>query len=111
VAAGKSMSEVARAIGVTTVYYSEVEMGRKRPFSSANIDFVRLASELQIDRLELEELAATERGTVEFRLDGKAPHVRRLALLMASKLTEGALTEEEVQSLEAALTNKARRKR
>jgi transcriptional regulator with XRE-family HTH domain len=102
-AAGKSMSQVARAIGVTTVYYSEVEFGRKRPFSPVNIDFARLATELETDRRVLQQLAANERGTVELRLDGTAPRVRRLALLLGSKLAEGELTDEEVQRLESVL--------
>jgi len=100
---GKSMSQVARSIGVTTVYYSEVESGRKRPFSPANIDFGRLAAELGANRGELQQLAATERGTVEFKLADSPPHVRRLALLLASKITSGPLTDDEIRRLEEVL--------
>ena len=58
--ADKSMGQVARELGITTVYYSEVETGKKKPFPEGKVSYQKLASFLNTNRDELEQIAVAE---------------------------------------------------
>lgn len=98
-----SMGEVARTLGISVVYYSEVEGGRKKPFPEKTVDFVKLAKTLQGDVNGLRELAQAQRQ--ELRIDlFKADHqTAKLALLFGRRVDSDSLTVEQVEQIQQIL--------
>lgn len=68
---GLSMSHMARKLGISTVYYSDVEAGKLQPFPvSGKVSYGTLASELDLDKGQLERLAGVTRDSGSLELMG-----------------------------------------
>jgi transcriptional regulator with XRE-family HTH domain len=65
--AGKTLGDVAEALGVSVVYVSDVERGNRSPLRPDLIDSV--SNLLGCDTAELHKLAAEVRGAFELRTD------------------------------------------
>lgn len=90
--AKQSMGEVARRLGVTVPFLSDVERGNRGPLAPAKLLVV--CALLGVDPTELLELAARSRGT--FELDATTPERARAgAVLLRSweHLSNDALEE------------------
>lgn len=61
IASGKSMGQLARELGITIVYYSEVEAGRKAAFPHRKVDYSLLASALAVPEEEIDRMAEQDR--------------------------------------------------
>lgn len=56
-----SMGQVARDLGITVVYYSEVEAGKKPPFPEKKVSYQKLANVLKGSADELARMAENDR--------------------------------------------------
>jgi transcriptional regulator with XRE-family HTH domain len=97
------MSAVARAIGVSVVYYRDVERGTRRPFSSLKIDFEILGKALGTDPDKLQRAAAEERGQLELDLRGMNSEMQKLAVLFANCLSKRRLAKATIEQLRRAM--------
>ena len=103
--AGKSMGEVARHLGLTVPFISDVERGNRGPLPPEKIRLV--AAFLGIDSTELLRAAAESRGVVQ------------LAATTTSRLEAGAalmrgwenLSEEDLRDLTNYMNEKVERKK
>jgi transcriptional regulator with XRE-family HTH domain len=98
-----SISAMARAAGVSVVYYREVELGSRKPFSSLRIDFDILAGLLREDAAKLQTLAAGERGQLEFSFHGTRRDERRVLILLGRCLFKKRFTKAQLRRLETLL--------
>lgn len=103
IAADRSMGEVARALGLTTVYYSEVENGKKHPFPPDTVDYGKLAGILNAERSELERLSLEGRSKLGLSLKPKRPQDFEIALALARRLNDSSLTAEEIAKIRSIL--------
>ena len=106
IAADKSMGEVARALNITAVYYSEVENGKKNPFPPHTVDYRKLAEVVGGKQSELEELALTERNRHGIALKPKTKSTQQMAILLARCINENLLDDTEVQEINSVLQKK-----
>jgi len=60
-----SMNKVAQKVGISGVYYRNVEIGKMYPFPLDKIDYKLLAETLDIPQEDLEVCACQDRGKVE----------------------------------------------
>lgn len=98
-----SLTNVARAIGVSIVYYRDVERGTRRPFSSVKVDFEVLATRLGADARELQRSAAEERGQLELDFRRTDHDAQRLAVLFANCLSKRRLAKANLTQLRRIL--------
>lgn len=99
------MGEIAREIGVSTVYYSDVEQGEAKafPVGGGSVDFEKLATALGGDSAELRRIAALERGIVEFDVHGLDAKTVDTVLLFAERLRAKTLTSVQVAAVHRTL--------
>lgn len=98
-----SMGQVARAIGVTTVYYSAVENGRQPAFPEKKVSFQTLAAVLGADVAELSKLAADERGNVVVDLRKVPVSNQEVVISLARMLNDNSLSDEQIEKIRQAL--------
>lgn len=61
IARGKSMGQMARELGITVVYYSEVEAGHKPAFPDKKVDYEILAASLGTSEQQIMKIALSDR--------------------------------------------------
>ena len=98
-----SLTSVARALGVSVVYYRDVERGTRRPVSSMKVDFDALARVLGADARELQRAAAEERGQLELDFRGADHAAQRLAVLFANCISKRRLAKASFVQLRRLL--------
>jgi transcriptional regulator with XRE-family HTH domain len=98
-----SLSSVARTLGVSVVYYRDVERGTRRPFSSVKVDFDELAGVLGAEARELQRAAAEERGQLELDFRSADHDAQRLAVLFANCLSKRRLVKASLTRLRRLL--------
>lgn len=98
-----SLTSVARALGVSVVYYRDVERSTRRPFSSVKVDFEVLADLLGVQANELQRAAAEERGQLELDFRGADRDAQRLAVLFANCLSKRRLPKASLTQLRRIL--------
>jgi len=96
------MGELARHLGVSVTYVSDVERGTRAPLTSDRI--AHAAAFLGVDASELLQAAAAARGA--FELD--ASRARPKALEVGSALARGwaDLTDEELDAIASLLSKR-----
>lgn len=97
-----SLGQLARTLGVTTPYLSDVELGRRGPLTKERID--QAAGVLKLDngmRRELEQAAAESRGY--FELDATSSSAVKLQLGAALARKWPALDEGRARKMLEAL--------
>jgi transcriptional regulator with XRE-family HTH domain len=89
-ASGKSLREVADALGISHVYLGEVERGRRRTlpkkYWESLVEVVPAFS-----RAELESLAGASEPLNPAAMEGRS---REVVVALARKLEEGAMTDD-----------------
>ena len=78
---GMSQEVLAKFMGVSKVYVSNVEKGHRKPFSPERVHVV--AEILKLDPMELANKAALERGYVRLEVVKQRPSKARLAAALA----------------------------
>lgn len=89
----KSLQEVADALKVTAVYVSEVERGKRPPFTFEKLP--ALAKVVELDLGELEKAALGERRMIEW--DPSTTSDKQIEALVA--LARGGLLESELDEI------------
>ena len=107
--AGKSMGEVARALAITTVYYSEVENGKKNAFPPHKVDYRILAQTVNGDQGELERLAIEERERHGIALKPKTSSTQEMAILLARCINENLLDAQGIAEINKVLKRSQKR--
>jgi len=90
---GKSLQEVAEAIGVTAMYVSEVERGKRPPFVTERLP--RLGRVLNIDLKQLLTSAWTEKKMIDF--DPSTSSDKQIEALVT--LARGGLSDSELDEI------------
>ena len=105
-AANKTMGDVARVIGLSVAYVSDVELGNRSPFTSSRI--TQIATFLGVDARPLLVAAAASRGA--FELDNQPD--RPLAQEFAATLARGwpELSDDEIVEMQAKLADIIKRR-
>lgn len=93
--ANKSMRAMADAVGVSTVYISDIERGRRNPPQGEKLS--KMADFLDIDIKDLQELAAKERRRVELELSENDGIISDAALTLARRWD--SITDEEASQI------------
>lgn len=96
------LDEISAAIGVTTQYLSDVELGRRAPLTHERIR--RVADALELGRRDVVALlasAARERGEVCMPADGLSQ--RRLELVAEAVYCFSSMSEAEAAAVGRAL--------
>jgi transcriptional regulator with XRE-family HTH domain len=95
---GKTMGDIARALGCAVSYVSDVELGRRKPFQSEQITKIaRALGGDPDDELKLHMAAAHERGSVSIT----NPKMQGIATALAR--TGDRLSAEQIEQIEAVL--------
>ncbi len=94
-----TLSAAARGIGVSVPYWSDVENGRRNPFTGAKL---RAAARLLgADFGELERLALSARRSVEIPLADRSP--KRAELIVAFARSIDGLSEPDLDEIHRIL--------
>ena len=93
--ANKSMRAMAEAVGVSVVYISDIERGRRNPPQGEKLS--KLAEFLEMDIKDLEEMAAKERKRVGLELEDKGDIIADAALTLARRWD--SITNEEASQI------------
>jgi hypothetical protein len=99
------MTAVARSLKVSLVYYRDVELARRRPFSALKVNFDALARLLQADLNLLMHLAAIERGQLEFNFLAANDAERHIVLAMAQTLTKKRMSKARLRQIARILSD------
>lgn len=94
-AAEKSLRDLANAVGVSAVYISDVERGKRNPPQEDKLR--KIADFLHIDFQNLEELAIRDRKRVELDIDDGRGPVSEAAFALARKWS--TLTDEQAEEI------------
>lgn len=89
----KSLQDVADALGVTAVYVSEVERGKRPPFTVERLPALAQVLELDLDRLKA--AAWAEKRMIEW--DPSTASDKQVQALMA--LARGGLSESQLDEI------------
>ena len=103
--AGMRIKDLAQKMGWTTVYISDIELGRRNPPSPAKIR--QIASVLGVDPTELLDLADKEKKRVVLDLDEESPGRMGFALTLARSWD--GLTDDEIAEMKEILNRRAKR--
>ena len=96
---GISITELASRLGVTKVYVSDVELGRRSPFSLARIK--QVSDVLGCDPFELYVLSVRSRGHVTLPMEGVDDRQSRLASVLSYRWND--FSSDELDKLIGAL--------
>jgi transcriptional regulator with XRE-family HTH domain len=89
----KSLQDVADALGVTVVYVSEVERGKRPPFTNERLPALSQVLELDLDILKT--AAWAERRMIEW--DPATTSNKQIEALMA--LARGGLSDNQLEEI------------
>lgn len=100
-AAGKTLSDVAKLLGVSIVYVSDIERGNRRAL--ANDRIIAVARFLNTDPKPLIAAADIERGFIEYDITKAKPLEADVVGGLVSGLARGGVTEEQLQQIKDIL--------
>lgn len=89
--AGLTLHEVAEALDVKVSYLSDVEHGRKKPFSPESI--LKFSGLVKTDYKELQKLALAERNSIEIPIKAQNSKINDLAFALARSADSGVTQE------------------
>ncbi|MEI9968611.1 MAG: helix-turn-helix transcriptional regulator [Terracidiphilus sp.] len=89
----KSLQDVANAIGVSAVYVSEVERGKRPPFTAERLP--ALSRVLELDLAELKAAAWATRRMIDW--DPASASVKQIQALV--ELARGGLSESQLDQI------------
>lgn len=100
----KSMGEVARELGITVVYYSEVEAGKKAAFPEKKVNYKTLAETLGLTepRLRLEAAFDREKRSI-LKTFSCSPEGAQVAVSFGRRLSSNNLTEKQLAKIQKIL--------
>jgi transcriptional regulator with XRE-family HTH domain len=99
--ANRTLGDVARLLGVSVVYLSDVERGNRRPLSHERI--LKVAIYLEVDPAALMKAADRERGVIEYDIRKARPLEADVVGGLVAGLARGGITDEQLQSIQRIL--------
>ena len=93
--AGMSMGDLARKLGVSVPYVSDVERGNRAPFSTERT--LHAAEAIGIDSNVLLVAASRDRGAFELQTKGVSSRAREVGAALARGWSD--LTEEQLEQI------------
>ena len=99
--AGKTLSAVAKLLGVSVVYVSDVERGNRRALNSDRI--VKVAKFLMVDAKPLIEAADIERGIIEYDITNAKPLEADVVGGLVVGLARGGVTDRQLRRIKRIL--------
>lgn len=99
--ADKTLGDVARLLGVSVVYVSDVERGNRKPFSNERI--VLIARFLGESPDLLIEAADWERGVIEYDIRKARPLEADVVGGLMAGLARGGVTDEQLRNIKDIL--------
>ena len=95
--AGKTLGDVAKLLGVSVVYVSDIERGNRRPFSNERI--LRIAKFVDADPAPLIAAADVERGVIEYDITKAKPLEASVVGDLVSGLARGGVTNDQLKEI------------
>lgn len=104
---GKSMGQVARELGISTVYWSEVESGKKPAFPPGKVAAARLAEVLATSEEVIRQVADADRSKRKLTkaLECETEHAD-LLVTFGRRVSKKDLTETQLRKIRDILNNK-----
>lgn len=104
IACGKTMGQVARELGITVVYYSEVEAGRKPAFPDKKVDYSELAKILKSTEPVIKKVAEIDREKRQFLKMFECDHsTADLAVAFGRRLSKNDLSSKQIDKIRKIL--------
>lgn len=99
--AGKTLGDLARLLGVSVVYVSDVERGNRRPFGKERI--LAIGKFLKVDPVELLTVADRERGVIEYDISKASALEADVVGGLVTGLARGGVSDEQLQGIKRIL--------
>ena len=99
--AEKTLGDVAKLLGISVVYVSDVERGNRRPFSNERI--LEIARFVKTDPAPLIAAADVERGVIEYDITKARPLEAAVVGGLVSGLARGGVTDDQLQKIKTIL--------
>ena len=99
--AEKTLGDVARLLGLSVVYVSDVERSNRRPFSNERI--LRIAEFIEADPAPLIAAADADRGVIEYDITKAKPLEASVVGDLVSGLARGGVTDDQLQKIKKIL--------
>ena len=106
--AGNTLGDVAKLLGVSVVYVSDVERGNRRPFSNERI--LKIAKFVKTDPTPLIAAADVERGVIKYDIDQTKPLEAAVVGDLVSGLARGGVTDDQLQKIKNILRDSDERR-
>jgi len=102
--ADKTLGDVARKLGVSIPYLSDVERGNRKPFTTERL--IQLAGFLETDAAPLIEAADRERGIIEYDIRRASPLQADVVGGLVAGLARGGVSDEQLESIRTILNER-----
>lgn len=99
--AGKTLGDVARELGVSIVYLSDVERGNRKPFNTERL--VKTARFLKTDPKKLIEAADREKGFIEYDIRKARPLEADVVSGLVAGLARGGVSDDQLEDIRKIL--------
>lgn len=98
---GKTLGDVARFLGVSVVYVSDIERGQRKPLAADKI--VGMANFLNSDARPLLSAADNDRGFIEYELATARPLAAHVVGELVAGLQRGGVSEKQLEAIDRVL--------
>jgi transcriptional regulator with XRE-family HTH domain len=95
---GKTLGEVARLLGVSAVYVSDVERGNRKPFTRGRI--LEIADFLGKDPKELLKASDRERGVIEYDITDANSLAAEVVGGLVTGLARGGISRKQLREIQ-----------
>jgi transcriptional regulator with XRE-family HTH domain len=99
--ADKTLGDVARLLGVSPVYVSDVERGNRKPFARERI--LKIAEFLGKDPSLLLQTADRERGVIEYDITNATALEAKVVGGLVTGLARGGITKDQLNQIQDIL--------
>jgi len=106
--ADKTLGDVARELGVSVPYLSDVERGNRKPFTTERL--IQLAMFLKVDAAALIEAADRERGIIEYDIRRASPLQADVVGGLVAGLARGGVSDEQLEDIRVILNGQGAKK-
>jgi transcriptional regulator with XRE-family HTH domain len=99
--ADKTLGDVAKVLGVSVVFLSDVERGNRKPLGNERI--LKIADFLGQDPAPLMEAADLERGFIEYDIRKASPLEADVVGGLVAGLARGGVSDEQLHNIQRIL--------
>ena len=99
--ADKTLGDVARMLGISVVYLSDVERGNRKPFTRDRI--LKIAAFLKTDPGDLLRAADQERGFIEYDISKATPLEASVVGGLVAGLARGGISDDTLLQIQSIL--------